>query len=152
MSVDQTAGQSATVVLSSYLAGHAAQDPLLRDILATLGAAMGMATVPWAGAVPPIVPATVPPTSEVAEALADALKKDRAPSVGGARQKSNSRSPTPKTTGGAGKGKSSNGKGRMGLTAAQPAPVVTLEGLAQLQAALGLSGEGLPVPGSEDDV
>ena len=113
---------------------------------------MGMTTVPWAGAIPPTVPAPVSPPTVVAAALAEALKKDRTPSVGGARQKSNSRSPTPKAPGGAGKGRSTSGKGGTGPAGAGAANASPLEGLAQLQATLGLSGEGLPVPDLEDDV
>ena len=159
MNVDQTAGQAATVVLGSYLASHAAQDPQLRDILATLGAAMGMSTVPWAGATPPpVAPLAAPPSSEVAEAMAAALRQDRLaaaakaqlllqPQQQAARQKSNSRSPTPKGPGGTGKGKSTGGKGL-----SQPSGPPGVEGLAQLQATLGLSGEGLPIPDADGDI
>ena len=158
MSVDQSAGQAATVVLGSYLADHAAQDPQLRDILATLGAAMGMSMVPWAGVMPPpVTPLSVPQGSEVAAAMAAALKQDRAATLasGGSiatRQKSNSRSPTPKGPAGTGKGKSNGGKGGPGHVVASGAGPAPTEGLAQLQAVLGLSAAGLPVPDCEDDV
>ena len=158
MNVDQSAGQAATVVLGNYLANHAAQDPHLRDILASLGVAVGMTMIPWAGATPPpVTPLVEPQGSEVAAALAAALKQDRAASLGGCgsaayRQKSNSRSPTPKGPGGTSKGKPMGGKGGLGhamATSTGPAPS---EGLAQLQASLGLTAAGLPVPDCEDDV
>ena len=158
MSVDQTAGQAATVILGSYLSGHAAQDPQLRDILATLGAAMGMSMVPWAGVMPPpVTPLSVPQGSEVAAAMASSLKQDRAATLAGSgsiatRQKSNSRSPTPKGPAGTGKGKSNGGKGGPGHVMASGAGPAPTEGLAQLQAVLGLSAAGLPVPDCEDDV
>ena len=89
--------------------------------------------------------------------MAAALMKDRAAALAASgsaatRRKSNSRSPTPKGPGGSGKGKGNVGKGGPASTVAPASGTEAANGLAQLQAVIGLSAEGLPVPDCEDDV
>ena len=165
MAVDAATGQAALMELSAYMSSCSAVDPNVRAILAKFGPALGVTGIPWAGAIPPPFPpaaargttaepqaTTRPEVNQVAAALAASLKKTEAPSTGagskggGPRALSGSRSPTP----GAHKDGGGNGPAGMGPQGAAPNGGGTRDGLAQLQATLGLTGAGQPVPDDDD--
>ena len=158
MAVDAAAGHAALAELSAYLATCRAEDPNVRAILAKFGPSLGIDTAPWAGVIPPPFPgqareqpersaelAPSPDENAVAAALAASVRRSGAGGKAGTRSRSGTRSPTPASR------RDGSAKKVGGTTSGAGASCDASSGLRLLQATLGLTGAGVPVP-DEDDV